>query len=54
MSEYIDAIVLEGATQEELQEASARATDDGRMCIFFPSQEIMNLWLQGKGHAESQ
>lgn len=44
--ERVDAKLLDGATLEELEEASKAATAAGRMCIFFPSKDLMDLWLR--------
>ena len=46
MQDQVDAIVIEGATPEQIAHESLKATEEGRMCIVFPSQELMNQWLQ--------
>jgi len=44
--ERVEAVLLEGATIEQLEAASREATAAGRMCIFFPSKALMDLWLR--------
>ena len=44
--EIVEAILAEGATIEEIESESRRRTEDGMMCIVFPTRDLMNHWLR--------
>ena len=45
VQEEVDAMVMAGATNEEIEKESRRLAALGRMVVIFPNQQLMNLWL---------
>lgn len=45
VQEAVDALVMDGATNEEIEKESRRLAALGRMVLIFPNQQLMNLWL---------
>lgn len=44
-NEKVEAILMEGASIESMEAESRRMAAAGRMCIVFPTKELMNSWL---------
>ena len=44
--EKVDAFVMEGASIDEIKLESKRRAALGEMCIIFPNQILMDLWLR--------
>lgn len=45
-NESVEAVLMEGASVDQLEEESRRLTNEGRMCIVFPSRDLMSQWLR--------
>lgn len=43
--EQVDALVMDGASNEEIEKESRRLAGLGRMVVIFPTQALMNRWL---------
>jgi hypothetical protein len=44
--EPVAAVLIEGATVEDIERESRRQTEAGQMCIIFPAKYLLDRWVR--------